>query len=246
MLGIVLVWLGFAVMLAGAISLLKPLRFLGVRSRRAGLGVLFLGLVLVVVGMALPAPTRRALARATLLDDFMPEWHFREFHALRVQAPRERVYAAVKSVTADEISLFRLLTWLRSPSLVRRAESILAPAPKMPILEVAQRSGFLVLAEEPGREIVLGTVVVGRVAPGKHGPQDFLQLTRPGYAKATINFHVADEDAGWCLLTTETRVFATSPDARRSFAAYWRVIYPGSALIRRMWLRAVRERAEAA
>jgi hypothetical protein len=31
---------------------------------------------------------------------------------------------------------------------------------------------------------------------------------------------------------------------RRVFAAYWRVIYPGSALIRRMWLRAVKRRAE--
>jgi len=26
---------------------------------------------------------------------------------------------------------------------------------------------------------------------------------------------------------------------------YWRVIYPGSALIRRMWLRAIKKRAEA-
>ncbi len=28
------------------------------------------------------------------------------------------------------------------------------------------------------------------------------------------------------------------------FAIYWRVIYPGSALIRRMWLDAIRRRAE--
>jgi hypothetical protein len=38
-------------------------------------------------------------------------------------------------------------------------------------------------------------------------------------------------------------VFANSPWARRGFAAYWRVIYPGSALIRRMWLRAIARRA---
>ena len=29
------------------------------------------------------------------------------------------------------------------------------------------------------------------------------------------------------------------PIKRRRFAGYWRVIYPGSALIRRMWLRAI-------
>jgi hypothetical protein len=38
-------------------------------------------------------------------------------------------------------------------------------------------------------------------------------------------------------------VFASSPSARRRFAAYWRVIYPGSAIIRRMWLRAIEHRA---
>ena len=44
--------------------------------------------------------------------------------------------------------------------------------------------------------------------------------------------------------STETRVFATDDSARRRFAAFWRVIYPGSALIRRMWLRAIQRRAE--
>jgi hypothetical protein len=48
------------------------------------------------------------------------------------------------------------------------------------------------------------------------------------------------------LLTTETRIYATDASSRRAFARYWRVIYPGSSLIRRMWLRAIKKRAEAA
>jgi len=40
-----------------------------------------------------------------------------------------------------------------------------------------------------------------------------------------------------------SRAYANSPPARRRFAAYWRVIYPGSAIIRRMWLRAIERRA---
>ncbi len=46
-------------------------------------------------------------------------------------------------------------------------------------------------------------------------------------------------------MTTETRVFANSDDARRRFAPYWRVIYPGSAIIRHMWLSAIARRAMA-
>jgi hypothetical protein len=59
-----------------------------------------------------------------------------------------------------------------------------------------------------------------------------------------MNFRVEPAGNGECRIVTETRVFATSPPASRAFAAYWRVIYPGSALMRRMWLRAIERRAE--
>ena len=62
---------------------------------------------------------------------------------------------------------------------------------------------------------------------------------------AAMNFHIAPAGDGDSELTTETRVFAIDPQATLAFAAYWRVIYPGSALIRVMWLRAIRLRAEA-
>jgi hypothetical protein len=68
-----------------------------------------------------------------------------------------------------------------------------------------------------------------------------------------LNFRLedADADAGATpaaskvtIVTTETRIYATDASAQRRLALYWRVIYPGSALIRRMWLRAVAHRAE--
>ena len=59
-----------------------------------------------------------------------------------------------------------------------------------------------------------------------------------------MNFQLTESGTGSCEVTTETRVHTTDASAGRRFARYWRVIYPGSALIRRMWLRAVRDRAE--
>jgi hypothetical protein len=59
-----------------------------------------------------------------------------------------------------------------------------------------------------------------------------------------MNFRIEDAGPTACTLTTETRVYATDASTRRRFAGYWRVIYPGSALIRRMWLRAIARRAE--
>jgi hypothetical protein len=46
-------------------------------------------------------------------------------------------------------------------------------------------------------------------------------------------------------VNTETRVMASDASTARRFAAYWRAIYPGSALIRRMWLLAIERRAGA-
>jgi len=68
-------------------------------------------------------------------------------------------------------------------------------------------------------------------------------LDDPGYAKATMNFLITESESG-CVVTTETRVHATDARSRRRFGMYWLAIYPGSALIRRMWLRAIKRRAE--
>jgi hypothetical protein len=40
-------------------------------------------------------------------------------------------------------------------------------------------------------------------------------------------------------------VHATDPASRNVFTRYWKVIAPGSLLIRHMWLRAIKVRAEA-
>ena len=246
---VALVYAGCLLGVLALASLAKPLKFLGVRTRRAAAGILVLSLCLVVAGAALPAPLLPLPAgdRARL-DAFVPSCQFREVHAIRIHAPPDAVYRAARSVTAREIRFFRLLTWIRSPRFARAGrEDILAPPADQPLVDVALRSGFVLLADEPSRELVFGTILCGRL-PGvaRFRARDFLELDRPGFCKAAMNFRLRDEGGGWVRLSTETRVFALDPSARRRFAVYWRVISPGSALIRRMWLEAIRRRAEGA
>jgi hypothetical protein len=58
-----------------------------------------------------------------------------------------------------------------------------------------------------------------------------------------MNFLLVEQDGG-TRLETETRVLATDANSYEGFARYWRVIGPGSAAIRRVWLRAIARRAE--
>jgi hypothetical protein len=153
---------------------------------------------------------------------------------------------AIRAVTADEIRFYRALTWIRRRG--RRAPTSLIDAPRgEPLLTLATRTGFHLLADEPGREIVLG--VAGPVSPAhadarRYGQRPFVASAN-GYASIVMNFRIDPNGRGGSMLSTETRVFAPDADTRRSLTTYWRVILPGSALIRRGRLAAIRRRADA-
>ncbi|MGB8597336.1 MAG: hypothetical protein WCD48_17690 [Candidatus Sulfotelmatobacter sp.] len=162
-----------------------------------------------------------------------------------MQAPAERVYRGVKLVTADDIFLFRTLAWIRRFGR-SGPNSILNPPRDKPILDVATEASFLLLADRPNREIVVGTVVIaphGWKLDERPTPEEFNVMQHPGFALAAMNFLIQDAGPGTCAISTETRVYATDAKARWRFGAYWWLIYPGSALIRRMWLRAIGRRA---
>ena len=179
------------------------------------------------------------------LDEFLPDYEVNEIHSTRVAAPPDAVMAAVRSLTAREVPVIVGLMALRGvPALLRGRRP---RAREGTILEGFLRSGFVTLADRP-HELVVGSV--GRFwrasAEVRRVSADaFAAFREPGYAKAAFNMHAQPSPSGGTLLTTETRIQATDDHARRSFRRYWLLIHPGSAAIRRAWLRAIRRRAEA-
>ncbi|MEY2556755.1 MAG: hypothetical protein QOE34_180 [Verrucomicrobiota bacterium] len=242
-----LVYLGLTLLLVGLLSLIWPMRFLGLRTRRVAAMVAAGGLLLSVIVLALPASYSETTAPATRLDDWMPRWQVGEVHTIRVAAPPEKVFAAIHAVRANEIFLFRTLTAIRRCGQ-SGPESILDAPEEKSILDVATQTSFVLLGEEPPRELVIGTIVSAptRVkSPGRRlTPEVFRKTLPPGFALATMNFLVLPDNHGGSTISTETRIHANNPSALRRFVAYWRVIHPGSDIIRRMWLRAIKQRAE--
>lgn len=184
-----------------------------------------------------------------LLDRFLPVYQFSEEHSIRIRASPARIVRAIKEVTPAEIPFWRTLFWIRAlpARLVGRSGYHFQVKP---LWEQATVGSFVLLAEDPERELVVGTVgqfwrPQGAGTVYLDGPQAFLDFDRPGYAKAALNFLIEPEERD-CRLGTETRITVAEAAARRRFAGYWRVIYPGSALLRRIWLRAIKRRAERA
>jgi hypothetical protein len=184
----------------------------------------------------------------SLIDAWMPEAEFSEFHAVDVAAPAERAWAAVRELDLGRSWLVRGLFALRSlPALLtrrpKRGERALGTT-----MDRLLDSGFVLLQEDAPREIVLG--LVGRFWTPAGGivrvtPGEFRAFDRPGMALAAWNFTV-QPTAGGCRVATETRVRCTDERARRSFSFYWRFVQPFSGLIRMEALRAIRRAAESA
>jgi hypothetical protein len=59
-----------------------------------------------------------------------------------------------------------------------------------------------------------------------------------------FDFNVEDEGNGWSTISTETRVLALDDATTRGVSHYWRLIVPGSGLLRRQWLDGIKRRAE--
>jgi hypothetical protein len=244
MFGSALVYSGLVVACAGLLAVVRPLPVLRLDTRLRGVMLGCAGLGAAVGGLLLPAFESRTLAATTRLDEFAPAWQFHEVHTIRIAAPPDRVFDAIKEVRADEIFLFRTLTWIRRGGR-SLPPGILNAGSRASLLDVATKSTFIWLADDRPREIVVGTVIEAPAGyrRGMLTPGLFKLPLLPGFALATMNFMVTLDGSGGCVVSTETRVFASDASARRHFAAYWRVIYPGSAIIRRMWLRAIERRA---
>jgi hypothetical protein len=181
-----------------------------------------------------------------LIDRFLPEYDEFEHHETAVEAPADRAYRAVKEIDLARSPIVLALLFARGlPHLFTGAVK-----PKLRLrLDDVLESGFVVLAEEPGRELVLG--IVGKFwRPGsgvrRIEPNEFTAFDEPGYSKAVWNFLVTDRGAGGSTVVTETRVASTDADARRNFGWYWRLIGPFSALIRRIVLGQIKREAERA
>jgi len=187
------------------------------------------------------------VCHGSLLEDLLPRYDFNEVHTRVVAAPPDRVFEAVKAVTLAEMPLVRVLFGLRSLPARLSGGRPLPQAKHRPLFTQMVEFGFTVLAEDPGREVVAGVVAQmwkrrGQATRIAHGGQ-FVAFDRPGYVKAAMNFRLSGQD-GATRIETETRVLANDAESRKGFARYWRLIRPGSAAIRRAWLRAIARRAE--
>ena len=178
-----------------------------------------------------------------LLDRFMPVSDVVERHHTYVAAP-----AAVTLAVAQDMSLSDSpdrACRVQGPELILRAEP--DARPRRGLLEDMQSLGWVILAETPGQEIVLGAVtkpweanVTFRSVP----PEAFRAFNEPDYVKIVWTLRADAIGETQSIFRTETRAIATDRSARAKFRRYWSFLSPGIILIRWLMLGPVRAEAE--
>ena len=181
------------------------------------------------------------------IDNFVPHPDAVETHTIRIAASREVVYRSLWTVNLGGSPIIKSLLALRSlPKWIVHPKRQHHPSQKVTLSTLID-TGFGKLAEEPGRELVLG--VTGRfwrpasnILPFRK--EDFSGPVPPGLARAVWNFTVQELTAERTLLSTETRVVCGDTASKLKFRAYWFFIRPFSGLIRRLMLNAIRRECE--
>ena len=182
-----------------------------------------------------------------LIDSFAPNPDAGEIHRIEIAAASETVYRALWTTDMGNSPVIKSLLALRSlPSFILNPKCQWRAHQKI-TLQTLIEAGFGRLAEEPGREIVLGVSgrfwrPVGNTVPFNQA--DFFRPVPAGLAMAVWNFTVEESGAGRTILTTETRITCGDKASRRKFRAYWLLVRPFSGLIRLIMLRAVRRACE--
>jgi len=185
-----------------------------------------------------------------LIDRYLPVYDVAITEHLVVDAPIETVYPAAREL--DFLSV-------RSPLLlasffVRGLPARLRGRSPEPVAELRLAAGaedvpgWLVLGEEPGRELAFGAV--GRFWKAEIEWRDvpldeFPAFDEAGWGKIACHFLVRPDGEGRSVLTYECRTATTDAVSRREMARYWWLIRPFVGHVMRATLRTIRSQVPA-
>jgi hypothetical protein len=239
-----LAYAGIIAALFGLVNLAFPLRFLGVRRRAVGALILAGGVVLTFAALSWPASTITVVQHGTRLDDLMPQYQFSERHSARIHTRPEQVLQAVRESTFGDMKSLGTLLKIRGAALRTPSGEASAFSVNRRILDAFSASGYVSEASE--HEIVMsgGANVRAHRVLEVRTLQEWADYREAGAIKMAFDFYVEDAGGGWSTIRAETRVLATDDLTRRGMGRYWRLIVPGSGLLRHQWLDGIKRRAE--
>lgn len=181
----------------------------------------------------------------SLLDDYLPDYDFRERHSRNIAARSDTIIEAAAAYRAESDPFVRAMIGIREIPM-RLAGWLRGRQAELPLS--FSLDNFTLLERRDDSELVYGLVGqfwrtdfgLVRISDGRA----FRAFETPGFAKLILGYSAASNANGLTTLTTETRIFCPDRVSRRKFAPYWYLIRPVSGLIRRRVLTSIQVTSE--
>jgi hypothetical protein len=197
-------------------------------------------------------------AKDSWLYFYLPEAEFAGEVSVNIHASASAIFNALQRVTLDDMPLARWIGTVRylpgklggATGSKMEPDHVEVGEPFLTTLQV--ESGNIILADEPGRELVIGAIgkfhnLFDQQMVPLATAQEFLLFNDPHYQKLAMGFRVnplADHTGYRVTLTHRTH--ALSQVARWKFTFYWLGIKHGGNFVSWLMLRAIKSLAEEA
>jgi hypothetical protein len=181
-----------------------------------------------------------------VLDRFMPVYEIVERHQIRVAAPAAITLNVAREAELQASPFVRLIIRAREVILGATPDDRQRSRPRG-LLAETQSLGWGILAEVPGRAVVVGAVTQpweANVTFRALNPDEFAAFDQPGYVKIAWTIRADPSGPAESVFRTETRAVATDARARARFRRYWSFLSPGIIAIRWALLGPVKKEAE--
>jgi hypothetical protein len=205
-----------------------------------------------------PPPVDTLRAEPMQLDWLLPEFDATLIEHRVVSGDPETVYRAVTGV--DLAAIARHNPAVRGLFATRTAaERIIGALTDRPTAPAAaadepirlgdlpEHGEWVNLGADPPREICFG--VIGRFWAGETvwetiDADRFIAFDRPGLAKIACGITLRPYGSARTLVSYEARTLGLDAESSAMFLRYWRLVWPGIAIVMRAFLRAVAEEVE--
>jgi len=172
------------------------------------------------------------MANDKLIDKYLPEYTFSEYHEIVIDGSIETVFDMSKNFDLSKSKLIKLLFKLRG-----------LPTNRLNLQGFIADIGFTNIEEAFPTENLIGFWVRTKIEPITTY-DDFVNNAISARIKCVWNFHLEKLNSSQTKLSTETRVLGIGRVARITFGLYWFVIKPFSGIIRKKMLQIIKQDSE--
>ncbi len=172
------------------------------------------------------------MQKNTLIDKYLPQYTFSEFHEIVVNRPIENVYHVAKDFDLSKSRVISLLFKIRG-----------LPTRRFNLQNFIEDIGFTNLEEDYPYENLVGFWARVKIAKIP-SYEDFTNNSISPWLKVVWNFQFEELEKAKTRVSTETRVLCVAPITKLTFGLYWAIIKPFSGLTRKKMLKIIKDESE--